>query len=118
MKRKVEMTLTPESSSIAAIGYDSKECRLFVRFKAESLYCYAEVGITTFNNFLGAPSKGTFLANAIKMQLCRHVTCRAIGVSRLRQPRRQRYKILRTSMMASNFFLGTVERQLIYELLT
>lgn len=77
MKRKVEMTLTPESSSIAAIGYDSKECRLFVRFKAESLYCYAEVGITTFNNFLGAPSKGTFLANAIKPFFPRVVSLKA-----------------------------------------
>lgn len=65
-KRKVEMTLTPESSNIAAMGYDDPTRRLFIRFKSEELYCYEEVPAKIFEEFCNTFSKGAFLANSVK----------------------------------------------------
>lgn len=62
----IEMILV-QSSNVEAIGYDPELSELHVRFlKLGSLYIYHGVPEGVFEDFLNAPSKGTFLNTYIK----------------------------------------------------
>ena len=60
-----EMTKV-ESSWIKAIGHDEKKKVLVVEMLDGSAYEYDVVSARTFDDFLDAPSKGTFLNDTIK----------------------------------------------------
>ncbi len=50
------------SSSIAAIGYDSRRRELEIEFRSSgNVYRYFGVPMEEFTEFLGAESKGTYL---------------------------------------------------------
>lgn len=55
-----------ESSNVEAVGYDEDKKELHVRFKGGATYVYREVPIETYQKFMAAPSKGSFLATVIK----------------------------------------------------
>ncbi len=62
-----EMELEPvRSSNIAAIGYDPDDAVLGVEFLDGSYYEYYDVDQDLFDEFMVAPSKGSFLHRAIK----------------------------------------------------
>ena len=55
------------SSNVAAVGYDARSQELLVRFHhASRNYAYRGVPLSLYEDFLRAPSKGQFLAWAIK----------------------------------------------------
>lgn len=60
-----EMTKV-KSSWISAIGHDKSNKVLIVEMLDGSAYEYDGVSTRTFNAFLDAPSKGTFLNDKIK----------------------------------------------------
>ena len=56
-----------DSSNIEAIGYDSDNLELHVRFlKSGETYVYYNVDEWVFQEFLGADSKGRYLNSNIK----------------------------------------------------
>jgi hypothetical protein len=57
---------TPESSNIARFAYDPQSQVLTVEFNHGGTYNYFDVPNSTFEQMQAAPSKGTFLASAIK----------------------------------------------------
>lgn len=61
------------STSIAAVGYDQTERRLYIRFRNDdALYCYDEVPPTIFEALMAAPSKGQFHNRAIRHRFHGH----------------------------------------------
>jgi hypothetical protein len=55
------------SSNVAAVGYDARSQELLVRFHyASRTYAYSGVALSVYDDFLRAPSKGQFLAWAVK----------------------------------------------------
>jgi len=62
----VEWTLTPESSNISRIGYESNEMRLRVEFRNEATYDYFDIPHQLFEDLKSASSKGQFLSSNIK----------------------------------------------------
>ena len=54
-----------KSSSIKSVGYDPKERILAVAFSDGSLYHYADVDRSTFDELVGAKSVGKFLHSGI-----------------------------------------------------
>jgi len=58
-----------ESSSIASIGYDEASRVLEVQFiESGEIYRYFDVPLQEYENFLAAPSKGTYLNSYLKQQ--------------------------------------------------
>jgi hypothetical protein len=55
-----------DSSNIEAIGYDDSTQDLHVRFVAGTTYIYHGVPREVFDNFMDAPSKGSFLNRELK----------------------------------------------------
>lgn len=55
-----------DSSNIEAIGYNSIDEILFVKFNSGGLYSYYRITPELFNNFLNAESKGKFFHLWIK----------------------------------------------------
>lgn len=56
-----------ESSNIESIGYDAEAQELYVRFKSGSLmYVYEGVSLSTFNELMSSPSKGSYLHREVK----------------------------------------------------
>lgn len=62
----MNMISTPESSTIAAFGYDDARNVLVVQFKAGSTYEYYDVPESIFRYMSDASSKGQFLAQSVK----------------------------------------------------
>lgn len=60
-----EMTYV-DSSNIEAIGYDDEAMELHVQFLGGALYTYLDVPREVFDDFMAAPSKGSFLNRVIK----------------------------------------------------
>lgn len=60
-----EMTYV-DSSNIEAIGYDDDTLELHVRFLNGGYYIYHDVPRQTYDEFMAAPSKGSFLNREIK----------------------------------------------------
>ncbi|MGR3790070.1 hypothetical protein BWK60_12415 [Flavobacterium covae] len=54
------------SSVISAIGYDSENSVLYVKFKSGMLYKYHRVPEYVFKDFLNARSKGSFFSLRIR----------------------------------------------------
>jgi hypothetical protein len=54
------------SSNLKAVGYDAAARELHVEFKNGGRYVYANVGPETHAALMGAKSKGSHLADAIK----------------------------------------------------
>jgi hypothetical protein len=54
------------SSVIASIGYLARRRMLEIEFVSGSIYRYLDVGQATYDDFLEAPSKGTFFNAHIK----------------------------------------------------
>jgi KTSC domain len=54
------------SSMIASIGYLARSRMLEIEFVSGSIYRYLDVGQETYDDFLEAPSKGTFFNAHIK----------------------------------------------------
>ena len=61
-----EMHATPESSTIAEIGYDDVNEEVWVRFSRGHLYVYSGVPPLVWDEFLAAPSKGSFLNQMLR----------------------------------------------------
>lgn len=55
-----------DSSNVEAIGYDSGQRDLYVQFQGGRTYIYANVSEQTYNEFLRADSKGSYLNREIK----------------------------------------------------
>ena len=54
------------SSNIQGIGYDPTTKELFVEFKGRSRYKYSGVQQEDYEDFMSAPSKGSYFADNIK----------------------------------------------------
>lgn len=59
-------TETPSSSNISAFGYDEASGTLAVKFKAGGTYQYFGVPAEVYAALKAAPSKGSFLQQAVK----------------------------------------------------
>lgn len=55
-----------DSSNIEAIGYNSDEQELYVRFLSGATYVYHGVPEHVYEEIMGAPSKGSYLNRVIK----------------------------------------------------
>jgi hypothetical protein len=56
-----------DSTSVEEIGYDSDAEELFIRFvDGLSVYVYTDVPLSTFEELMRAPSKGSYLNREIK----------------------------------------------------
>lgn len=55
-----------ESSNLAAVGYNSNNQTLRIRFNDGSLYEYSGVPNSIYNGLLSAPSKGRYFDQNIK----------------------------------------------------
>lgn len=55
-----------DSTNIEAIGYDEAAEELHVRFLGGGLYIYNGVPQSVFDDFIAAPSKGSFLNREIR----------------------------------------------------
>lgn len=55
-----------DSSNIEGIGYDDDRQELHVWFLSGSYYIYSEVPRQIFDDFINAPSKGSFLNREVK----------------------------------------------------
>ena len=60
-----EMTYV-DSSNIEAVGYDDDRQELHVQFLPGGYYIYSNVPRETFDDFINAPSKGSFLNREVK----------------------------------------------------
>lgn len=54
------------SSNIVSVGYDPASETLEIEFQSGGVYQYYNVGQSTYDEFMAAPSKGKFLAYQIK----------------------------------------------------
>lgn len=54
------------SSSIVSVGYDAASETLEIEFQNGSTYQYYNIGQSTFEEFMTAPSKGKFFAYQIR----------------------------------------------------
>jgi hypothetical protein len=54
------------SSSIVSVGYDAASETLEIEFQNGSVYQYYNIGQSTFDEFMAAPSKGKFFAYQIR----------------------------------------------------
>ena len=54
------------SSNIVSVGYDAASETLEIEFQSGSVYQYYNIGQSTFDEFMAAPSKGKFFAYQIK----------------------------------------------------
>ncbi len=61
----VEMNYV-DSSNIEAIGYDAEHSQLHVQFKGGMTYVISEVPQEVYDQFLSAPSKGSYYNRSIK----------------------------------------------------
>jgi hypothetical protein len=61
-----EMHPTPGSSSIAEIGYDDVNEEVWVRFSKSGLYIYSSVPPVVWEEFLSAPSKGSYVNQVLR----------------------------------------------------
>lgn len=55
-----------DSSNIEAVGYDDDSQELHVQFLGGGCYVYHQVPRQIFDEFINAPSKGSFLNREIK----------------------------------------------------
>ena len=55
-----------DSSSIDLVGYDEETQELYIQFSSGSTYVYDAVSAYTFDEFLNAPSKGSYFNREIK----------------------------------------------------
>jgi hypothetical protein len=55
-----------ESSSIEAVGYDSKDREIYIRFLNGATYAYGESDQSTFEELLSASSIGSYVNRVIK----------------------------------------------------
>jgi len=55
-----------DSTSIVSMGYDEARRLLDIEFLSGDVYRYFEVPAWEYENFLGAPSKGTYLNQEFK----------------------------------------------------
>lgn len=62
-----EMIPVPTSTSVDEIGYDDSAQEVWVRFKSGRLYVYSPVPRLVWDDFVTAPSKGTFLNDVLKI---------------------------------------------------
>lgn len=62
----VDMIPTPDSTNVAAIGYDRLAAQCYVDFQNGSSYCYQGVPEDIWAAFLDAGSKGSFVHNHLK----------------------------------------------------
>jgi hypothetical protein len=63
------MNRTPVSSSnLASIGYDAESLVLEVEFNNGRVYQYFDVPQGTYDELMGASSKGSYMNNVIKKQ--------------------------------------------------
>lgn len=59
--------LTPvQSSNLTAVGYDDGENKLYVAFKANTLYVYHDVPQEIYQELMKSDSKGKFLNQNVK----------------------------------------------------
>jgi len=54
------------SGNVRAIGYSDLDSQLYVSFSTGFDYVYFDVPRSVFDDFLAAPSKGSFLRDVIK----------------------------------------------------
>jgi hypothetical protein len=54
-----------DSSNIKAAGFDQMTFTLFVQFKGGKIYSYGEVESRVYDDFMAAPSKGSFFKSNI-----------------------------------------------------
>jgi hypothetical protein len=62
----MEWIESPESSNVARFGFDEAAQILMVEFTSGSVYHYFDVPRDVFDQMAAAPSKGQFLAQAVK----------------------------------------------------
>jgi hypothetical protein len=55
-----------DSSNVEAIGYEDTGMELHVQFLGGGLYVYHDVPREVYDDFMAAPSKGSFLNRVIK----------------------------------------------------
>ncbi len=55
-----------DSSNVEAIGYDPEHSQLYVQFKGGDTYVISDVPQEIYDEFLNAPSKGSFYNRSIK----------------------------------------------------
>jgi hypothetical protein len=60
-----KMEPVPNSSNVAAYGYDAKSKTLRVEFKTGQAYDYSKVPQKTVNGLALAPSKGSYISKHI-----------------------------------------------------
>ncbi len=58
--------ISVSSNNVASIGYDPSNSTLEVEFLNGNLYEYYNIPESVYQDFLDAPSKGTFLNQVIK----------------------------------------------------
>lgn len=66
-----EMTFI-DSTNIEAIGWDMEARELYVQFRSGRTYIYSDVSAETYQEFMQADSKGSYLNREIKP----HFDCR------------------------------------------
>lgn len=59
---------SPESSTIAKVGFDDEALILIVEFKTTGVYHYFDVPLHVFEAMRAASSRGQFLAQNVKGQ--------------------------------------------------
>ena len=59
---------SPESSTIARVGFDDESLILIIEFKTTGTYHYFDVPQHVFEAMRAAPSRGQFLAQNVKKQ--------------------------------------------------
>lgn len=59
---------SPESSTIARVGFDDEASILIVEFKTTGTYHYFDVPQHVYDAMRAAPSRGQFLAQSVKGQ--------------------------------------------------
>lgn len=55
-----------QSSSLAAVGYDTATSTLEIEFTSGAVYRYTNVGVETVRELLDAPSMGRYFVHEIK----------------------------------------------------
>lgn len=61
-----DMQPTPESSSVAEIGYDEQAEEVWVTFVQSGTYVYSQVPQVVWDEFCAAASKGAFVNSVLK----------------------------------------------------
>lgn len=63
---RIPMVATPDSSSLAAIGFDDDTGTVAIQFRGGTIFHYANVPPDVVGQLYTAPSMGTFYAQQIK----------------------------------------------------